>query len=357
MTSIEPIPNEVESNAQAFVHRVALSGTRPATSVASVGSIRDAKPECKHYNRPYYGECRVKSEVCFKCGFFDHYLRDFLEKSEKEKAQTTRPSNATARGRTPRNPRNVSGSCGVMKVSTVRSKKARVPTSTYAIRACEDTFAPNVITGTFFIYDIDVTALINSGSNHSYVCTNLISCKNLPIECTQFVVRVSNPLGQDVLLYKVCKNCPLMTQSYSFSANLMLLLFDGFDVILGMDWLTLYAIVVNCRQKLIVLKCKNGEMLRIESDNLSGLLIVILAMSSHKYVRNYCNAYLDYVLDTKVSESKLKLVPVVCEYPDVFPEELPRLLPVRKVEFPIELVPGTPPILITPYRMAPTELQ
>ncbi|KAA3466616.1 DNA/RNA polymerases superfamily protein [Gossypium australe] len=69
------------------------------------------------------------------------------------------------------------------------------------------------------------------------------------------------------------------------------------------------------------------------------------------------DAYFAYVLDTKVSELKIKLVPIVCEFPDVFPEELPGLPPVRKVEFSIDFIPGTAPISITPYRMAPTELK
>ncbi|KAA3466497.1 Gag-Pol polyprotein [Gossypium australe] len=80
-------------------------------------------------------------------------------------------------------------------------------------------------------------------------------------------------------------------------------------------------------------------------------------MSAQKYLRKGCEAYLAYVLDTKVSESKIESVPVVCEYPDVFPKELPMLPLIREVEFAIELVPGTSPISIAPYRMAPTELK
>jgi len=49
-------------------------------------------------------------------------------------------------------------------------------------------------------------------------------------------------------------------------------------------------------------------------------------------------------------------IPVVCEFPDVFPEELPGLPPDREVEFKIELVPGTAPISRRPYRMPPNEL-
>ncbi|KAG8500640.1 hypothetical protein CXB51_002642 [Gossypium anomalum] len=80
-------------------------------------------------------------------------------------------------------------------------------------------------------------------------------------------------------------------------------------------------------------------------------------MLAQKYVRKGCEPYLAYVLDSKESEKRLESVPVVCEYSDVFPEELPGLPPVREVEFGIELVPGTTPISIAPYRMAPTELK
>ena len=74
-------------------------------------------------------------------------------------------------------------------------------------------------------------------------------------------------------------------------------------------------------------------------------------------MRKGCDAYLAYVLDTKVSESKIELVPVVCEYPDLFLEKLLGLPLIREVEFAIELVLGTSPISIAPYRMALTKLR
>ena len=53
---------------------------------------------------------------------------------------------------------------------------------------------------------------------------------------------------------------------------------------------------------------------------------------------------------------RIEDVPVVCEFPDVFPDDLPGLPPDRDVEFKIELVPGTAPISRRPYRMSPNEL-
>ncbi|KAA3480710.1 Retrotransposon protein [Gossypium australe] len=80
-------------------------------------------------------------------------------------------------------------------------------------------------------------------------------------------------------------------------------------------------------------------------------------MLAQKFVRKGCEAYLAYVLDTKVFESKIESVPVVCEYPNVVPEELSGLPPIREVAFAIELVSGTSPISIALYRTAPIELK
>ena len=62
------------------------------------------------------------------------------------------------------------------------------------------------------------------------------------------------------------------------------------------------------------------------------------------------------IKDVSVPIAKLEQVPVVCEYPDVFPNELPGIPPDREVEFGIDLLLGTQPISIPPYRMAPAEL-
>ncbi|KAA3460695.1 Gag-Pol polyprotein [Gossypium australe] len=320
------------------------SSSKPqVTSVASVGSVRNARPEYKHCDRPYYDECRVKRGACFRCGSFNHYLKDYPKKSEKEKAQTLRPINTASRRRPPRNTGNMSGSRGATRHIAERSE-ARALARAYAIRARKDTSVPDVIIGIFSLYNTNVTALIDLGSTHSYVCTKLVSSKSLPVKSTELVVKVSNPLGQYVLVDKVCKNCPLMTRGYSFPADLMLLPFNVFDVILGMDWLTLHDAV-------------NGEILLIEYVDLSGLPVAISTMLAQKYVKKGCEAYLAYVLDIKVSEPKIESVLVVCEYLDVFLEGLFGLPLIKEVEFAIELVPGLSPISIAPYRMAPTELK
>ena len=63
------------------------------------------------------------------------------------------------------------------------------------------------------------------------------------------------------------------------------------------------------------------------------------------------------MIDTKEAEPSLSDIPIVCDYPDVFPEEFPGLPPQREVEFTIDVVPSATPASITPYKMASVELK
>ena len=84
---------------------------------------------------------------------------------------------------------------------------------------------------------------------------------------------------------------------------------------------------------------------------------LINVIQTNKMLRKACQAYLVYAIESGNNEMQLAEVPMVNEFFDVFPEDLPGLLPDREIEFEIELAPGTEPIFIVPYRMAPTELK
>ena len=84
---------------------------------------------------------------------------------------------------------------------------------------------------------------------------------------------------------------------------------------------------------------------------------MIFAATARTMVRKECEAYLAYVIDTKKADPSLLDTPTVCDYPDVFPKELPRLPPKREIEFAIDVVPGATPASITLYRMALVELK
>ena len=84
------------------------------------------------------------------------------------------------------------------------------------MKAVEDTDALDVIACNFTIFDTIVHALIDPGSTHSYVCTNIPNLENLPRSDTEYDIFVTNPLGHSVIVNKVYRDCPIKIREYKF---------------------------------------------------------------------------------------------------------------------------------------------
>ena len=78
-------------------------------------------------------------------------------------------------------------------------------------------------------------ALIDPGSTHSYVCTDIPNLGNLPRSKTEYEILVTNPFEHSVMVNKVYRDCPIKIREYEFPGDLIKLSFREFDVILGMD--------------------------------------------------------------------------------------------------------------------------
>ena len=139
-------------------------------------------------------------------------------------------------------------------------------------------------------------------------------------------------------------------------ADLVLLDVISFDVILGMDWLAQYYATVDCRAKELIFRIPYENEFRFRGDESSVPQNLISAITARKMLRRGCQGYLAVVRDVQANIGSVDKVPIVCEFQDVFPKELPGLPPEREIEFCIDVVPGTDPISMPPYRMAPAEL-
>ena len=115
--------------------------------------------------------------------------------------------------------------------------------------------------------------------------------------------------------------------------------------------------IVDSRMKRATFRTPSGEEVTFIGERSNHLSNVISAATTRTMVSNGCEAYLAYVIDTKKAEPSLSDIPTICDYPDVFSEELPGLPPQREIEFAIHVVSGATPASITPYRMAPVELK
>ena len=84
---------------------------------------------------------------------------------------------------------------------------------------------------------------------------------------------------------------------------------------------------------------------------------IMTAMKANKMLRKSYPGYLAYAIEVRDSGSRLEDIPVVREFSDVFPEDLPGIPLDREIDFKIEWAPGIEPISKAPYRMAPLELK
>ncbi|GJQ99628.1 reverse transcriptase domain-containing protein, partial [Tanacetum coccineum] len=135
----------------------------------------------------------------------------------------------------------------------------------------------------------------------------------------------------------VLRGCTLGLLGHPFDIDQMPIELSSFDVIIGMDWLAKYHALIVCDEKVVRIPY-GDEVLIIRGDD-------------------YGNGITSKKAEDKSEEKRLEDVPIIREFSKVFPDDLPRLTPVRQVEFQIDLVPGAAPVTQTPYRIAPAKMQ
>ncbi|XP_071909874.1 uncharacterized protein [Coffea arabica] len=128
-------------------------------------------------------------------------------------------------------------------------------------------------------------------------------------------------------------------------------------VVEGMDWLVHYHARVDCRMKVVEFCIPGEATLKLDVRGMIASSALISGIRARKLLRRGARGYLAFLINTPGEKTKLEDMPVISEYPDVFPEELESLPPEREIEFKVDLVPGATPISKTPYRMAPAELK
>ena len=157
---------------------------------------------------------------------------------------------------------------------------------------------------------------------------------------------------------RVLRACLIIMDDRELFTDLIVLNMDEYEIILGMDQLSKYHFKIDCRKKIVVFHPLDTDQFVFQGIHTSSRFPLILATKAQRLLEKGCTGYLASVVDVSV-EQKLKPedVPVVQDFLDVFPEDLPGLPPEREIDFVIDLAPGTTPISKTPYRMAPAELK
>ncbi|GJX86267.1 putative reverse transcriptase domain-containing protein [Tanacetum coccineum] len=269
-------------------------------------------PLCKKYTLHHTGPCTVKCQTCNKVGH--------LTRNNRNKGLATRsnlqPVSVTCHA------------CGEKGHYRNQCPKANNSANrrAYLLRDKNAHQDPNVVTGTFLLNQHLARVLFDSGADKSFVSISLAFMLNITLITLDTIYDIEMANGNLVGTNTVIQGCTLILLTHPFEIDLMLIKLGSFDVVIGMDWLSKYHARIICDKKVVHIPI-NDETLIIR------------------------------VMEKKSDEKRLEDIPVVREFPEVIPEDLPGLPLVCQVEFQIDLIPGVAPVARAPYRLAPSEMQ
>jgi hypothetical protein len=172
-----------------------------------------------------------------------------------------------------------------------------------------------IMMGTFLVANHPVVILFDSGASHTFISKKFVEQHCIPYNESREGFIIHSPRGQ-IFTKEVAFHVPVTLAERDFHTNMIVLKGQDIDVILGMNWLAQHKAILNTDLRTIRLSYGQEEV----------LLSIPVAIPVKPFGRVY-----------EAIIPKIQDIPVVCEFQDVFPEDLPGLLPERDVEFVIEL--------------------
>jgi len=190
-----------------------------------------------------------------------------------------------------------------------------------------------IMTSTFSIDHKPAIIFFDSGATHSFISDKFGARLGLNSNPTKAPYLITTPGGR-IASNQILRRVPIQLGSKLIKTDLISFSLDGMDVILGMDWMTQYNVLLDISSRSVEI-----------NSPYQGTTTLYLPPQEYTTPCTFA-----------MKDVKLEDIPVVCEFADVIPDDLPGLPPERDIEFVIELQPGTTPISKRPYRMPPNEL-
>ncbi|XP_024963511.1 uncharacterized protein LOC112503749 [Cynara cardunculus var. scolymus] len=227
----------------------------------------------------------------------------------------------------------------------------------FAIGGEEARQDPNVVTGTFLLNNLYASVIFDSGADRSFVSLEFRQLINLKSRKLKDVYTIEFANGQEIKARDVILGCTLNLADKLFSIDLIPIKLGSFDVVVGMDWLSKNRAEICCFERIVRIPFQDGETFSIQGEKPGRSLKMVSCVKICMYMRKKCVAFLAHVSERKSEEKQIQDIPVVRNYPEVFPDDLSGLPPYRQVEFRIDLVPGAVPVAKAPYHLALAEMQ
>ncbi|GJV14819.1 putative reverse transcriptase domain-containing protein, partial [Tanacetum coccineum] len=330
------------------------------------GRARHKVKDCRAPPRPA-SQRRPRSQggqgsdvTCFGCGKKGHYKNKCPNNGSQGRGNQIRGNQQDPQN----NQRQIQGNPKGNNQASTNTQGGRIaPSRVYSLCAEAAVKDNNVVNGMFLINNVYASVLFDTGADRSFV--SYAFSKYIDIPHTTLDTNYSAELadGKSLTTNTILSGCTLNLQNYLFKIDLLPIKLGSFDVIIGMDWMVEHRAGVVCYEKYHRVPYGN-DMLIVQGER-SGVknesrLEVISGIRTQGYIDKGCQVFLVQMMkkeETEIPERRIKDVPVVRNFLEVFPEDLPGLPPTHQVEFHIELIPGAAPVARAPYPLAPVEMK
>ena len=160
--------------------------------------------------------------------------------------------------------------------------------------------------------------LFDYGVSHSFIAASVVIELGLEVEALEEPWYVSSPLGIRARIGMICRGCELDISRILLTVDLRVMDMSEFDVILGMDWLIAYRVVIDCESRRVIAYTQDGIRVVFQRDKHDILPQTVYESRCHGQLAGWL-ASLTLKDEVRLD---LDLPRVVCEYEDVFPDEL-----------------------------------
>ena len=154
------------------------------------------------------------------------------------------------------------------------------------------------ITGIISILDHDAYTLVDPGATHSFASKPFLDRFQIETQPLEGRMRVSLPAGDPLFSDRVVRDSRVLIRGQEFPADLVALDMRDFDVVLGMDWLSLHRAPLDCHKKEV--KLHRPEKLEVKFRGIRRELSssMISALAVQRMLRKGCQGYLAYAVET-----------------------------------------------------------
>ncbi|GJZ80965.1 putative reverse transcriptase domain-containing protein [Tanacetum coccineum] len=305
-------------------------------NVAQAVTVGNSKKRGYVGSAPYYNKCRLYHEGpctvrCTSCKKVGHMSRDCrtVIATQAPRAPVANQRVVTYFGCAGQG--HFNSDCPKLKNHN-RGNKATSNDArgrSYALGGGDGNPDSNIVMGTFLLNNHYAYILFDSGADRSFVSTTFSALVDIPPTTldVSYVVELAD--GRIAESNTIIRGCTLNFLDHPFSTDLIHVELGSVDVIISMDWPSRYRAVIVCDEKIIRIPY-GKEILMVRGNGSSK---------------------------DKSEEKRLEDVPIVQDFPEVFPKDLPGLPPAQQVKFQIDFVHSATHVARARYRLAPYEMQ